>query len=179
MTGSYIGPGAVVEVQPRTRRCCLESLVMDENDIADLLVTKGFGRMDGLNALIHSVAGRSTMQKLSLRSVALGNRGAHILARAMCHRHNRFGSKHGGLSDLDISQCQIGKEGALVIAMMSVANWRLNTVRFEGNPSTPDALEAQIQDVQKHGAKHVKPKISTKIKLKKRLTQRLKYNVRE
>ena len=152
---------------------------MDENDIADLLVTKGFGRMDGLNALIHSVAGRSTMQKLSLRSVALGNRGAHVLARAMCHRHNRFGSKHGGLSTLDISQCQIGKEGALVIAMMSVANWRLNTVRFEGNPSTPDALQAQIQDVQKHGAKHVKPKISTKIKLKKRLTQRLKYNVRE
>ncbi len=179
LTGSYIGAGAVVEVQPRTRRCCLESLVMDENDIADLLVTKGFGRMDGLNALIHSVAGRSTMQKLSLRSVALGNRGAHILARAMCHRHNRFGSKHGGLSDLDISQCQIGKEGALVIAMMSVANWRINTVRFEGNPSTPDALQAQIQDVQKHGTKRAEPTTSTKMKLKKRLTQRLKYNVRE
>ena len=84
-----------------------------------------------------------------------------------------------GFKCLDISQCQIGKEGALVIAMMSVANWRINTVRFEGNPSTPDALQAQIQDVQKHGAKRVKPKISTKIKLKKRLTQRLKYNVRE
>ena len=65
LTGTYISPGSVVEVQPRSRSCRLESLIMDENDIADLLVTKGFGRMDGLNALIHSVAGRSTMKLIA------------------------------------------------------------------------------------------------------------------
>ena len=179
LTGTYISPGSVVEVQPRSRSCRLESLIMDENDIADLLVTKGFGRMDGLNALIHSVAGRSTMKRLSLRSVALGNRGAHVLARALCHRHNRFSSKHGGLTDLDISQCQIKDEGALSVAMMLVANWRLQRLRFEGNPSTPKALKAQVKDVQEKKPSKKNLDATRKIKLKKLLTQRLKENVRE
>ena len=63
--------------------------------------------------------------------------------------------------------------------MMLVANWRLQILRFEGNPSSPKALKSQVQDAQKE--KKIK-KISAaprKVKLKRLLTRRLKENVRE
>ena len=142
LVGSYVGVGAVVEVQPRGRVCRLEELILDGNDVADLLVTKGFGRMDGLISLIHSVAGRSTMRHLSLRGTALGDRGAKIIARCLAHPHNRCHGGGWGLESLDLSQCQIGLDGLRNLVAMSSANSWLQKLNFSGNPSTKFVIEA-------------------------------------
>ena len=142
LVGSYVGLGATVEVQPRGRVCRLESLVMDENDVADLLVTKGFGRMDGLIALMHAASGRSTMERLSLRSVALGDRGATIIAKTLSHPHNRCHGGGSGLSELDVSQCQILEDGLRSLVAMAGANSWIKRLVFQGNPSSLEVINA-------------------------------------
>ena len=178
LVGSYVGLGAVVEVQPRGRVCRLEELILDGNDVADLLVTKGFGRMDGLIALIHSVAGRSTMRHLSLRGTALGDRGAKIIAKCLAHPHNRCHGGGWGLESLDVSQCQIRVDGLRNLVAMSSANSWLKEVIFAGNPSTKFIIEAAKSPLPGRGNNAgVKETLETTIERKMKFSENLR-NVR-
>ena len=158
LQGTYHSMHSLVEVEKKqtinmnddeivgvfgTCPCPLETLILDGNDIANVLLRDGRptttntnntskksieSTMSGFASLMHAVSSNPTMKNVSLAYNFLGDVGANIVAKILSHPHNRT-----NLISINLNHCNIANDGYISLLRMLKINTHLKRVSLISN----------------------------------------------